>query len=134
MIKIFVGGPSADRDRCRDVITQLRLAGADITHDWVAQMDSFVARGITDADLKFEDAMQIADDCERGVREADVVLWLSSDSLGASHEAGMARALGKTLIVSGPRPHPIYGRTSVYFSEDAAAVAVLARQLRWRGR
>jgi hypothetical protein len=127
VIKIFMCGASAQLERCEEVVFALRRF-AIVTTDWPAQVRRDRDAGLTDHDLTRAQREMVKRDCLRGIREADVVLWLASSS-GAAYEAGYAEALGKPVVIVGPSRHPIYGETvesELRFDRDEDAIAYLA--------
>lgn len=116
-------GPSADLERCERAVTAILHAGHTVAYDWPSAVRARREAGLTDADLSDEERWQTQNACLGAVLRCDVVWWLSSDSVGAAFEAGIAEGVGqrREMICSGT-PHAIY-RPGRHFATDAEALA-----------
>ncbi len=136
---VAICGASANLARCARVRDSLRRLGIEIAFDWVAQIERDRAAGRTDDDLSPEERHAAGDACLDGIDRAHVVLWLADGSEGAGIEVGYAFARRKSVIVSGPRTHPIYGapcgrRVDAWTLRDSAAIDLIVGIARGRGR
>lgn len=127
MLRVALAGPSSQLERCEDASWALRKF-AVVTEPWPEKVRRLRDAGISDAMLSPTERLIAKRECECGIREAHVVLWLAGGSEGASWECGFADALGKPIVVAGTPRHPIYGETiedSLRFDDDATAIAYL---------
>lgn len=127
MLKVALAGPSADLERCEDAAWAIRKF-AIVCEDWPRKVRELREAGITDAMLSPAERLVARRECECGIRESNVVLWLAAGSEGASYECGFAEALGRPIVVAGTKRHPIYGETiedSLRFDTDEMAIAYL---------
>jgi hypothetical protein len=127
LLKVALAGPSADLSRCESAVWALRKF-AIVTEDWPAKVRRNRDANITDAMLSPTERLIARRECECGIRESNVVLWLAAGSEGASYECGLAEGIGRPIVVAGTKRHPIYGETiedSVRFDTDDMAIAYL---------
>ena len=127
LLRVALAGPSSQLARCEDASWAIRKF-AVLCEDWPSKVRRLRDSGISDAILSPTERIVAKRECECGIREAHVVLWLAGGSEGASWECGFADALGKPIVVAGKPRHPIYGETiedSLRFDDDATAIAYL---------
>lgn len=102
-MRVYVAGASAELERARSAMRDLRGYGCEITFDWTQAVEKFGSLG---AVLSEEEKAQCARNDLDGVRAAEVVLFLTPEdkalTLGMWVELGAALALGKTLVLTGP--------------------------------
>lgn len=95
-LNIFVAGPGGLLHTVRDVIEQVRADGHHV-YDWTS------SPGWEDPNRK--NLSQEAINDARAIESADAILWVWREdwpSLGASYEAGLARGLGKPVVIYWP--------------------------------
>ena len=116
-------GPSADLERCERAADSLIAAGITIAYNWPEVVRERRNAGLTDVDLTDEERWQTQNACLVAALSCGVVWWLSSDSVGAAFEAGIAEGVGqyREMVCSGT-PHAIY-RPGRHFPTDAEALA-----------
>ena len=100
-LRVYVAGASKELDRCRGAMKMIERAGGVITLDWVAAIE---AEGLANEGLDNEKRQRYARADFEGVGSADLIWLLASPlaSTGSWTELGIALALGKTIVVSGP--------------------------------
>lgn len=113
-LRIYTASRFANYARVRALNEQLRDLGHEVTHDWTVT-DEFVdgvPKVSSEADLSIDDRRRYAVDDLRGVRTADLVIFLAEDGdyCGALIEFGAAAALGITAWIISP------WRTSIFWS------------------
>ena len=123
MSRLYIAGGSAERGLVSSLMTAAIFAGHDITHDWTR------CEGYDRESNEGERALWAQADLA-GVRAADVVWVIAPEarSEGSACELGYALALGKRIVVSGPRARDagriFYLLTEVYDDHDAALRAI----------
>lgn len=96
---IYVAGGSSERlTVVRPIIDRLLAAGVEVTYDWTRDP------GWESTSCATVDMMRAAERDMRAIRSADIVWYLAPEKMseGSACELGMALALGKRVIVSGP--------------------------------
>jgi hypothetical protein len=94
--RVYVAGASAERAEVAKYIERLRKAGAEITHDWVADIEA--SGGLANVGLTPAQRLEYALVDLEGVRDADI-FWLllpSGSTIGAWVELGAAITWGMT--------------------------------------
>lgn len=127
---VYVAGPSADLDRARIVVRELRVRGVAVIGDgWI----SSVERNGPDAKLPKSLLAECADDDLGAIRGARLVLVLTNDwggvgtSGGATIEAGAALGLDIPVVTSGGPLHPLFrAKVTAECQHDAEAVELVA--------
>lgn len=127
--RVYVAGPSSDLYRARDVMRRLRVRGATITHDWVADIERLGGRLPGDHDER----RRCAEADLQGVATADyVVLLEGAPSRGRDTERGAALVLAllgerPTVITAGQTNPDIWDELCVQAADDAEAVRLATR-------
>lgn len=127
---VYVAGPSADLDRARAVVRELRARGVAVIGDgWI----SSVEQNGPDANLPQSLLAECAEGDLSAVRGATLVLVLTHDwggvgtSGGATIEAGAALGLGIPVVTSGGPLHPLFrAKVMAECRHDSEAVALVA--------
>lgn len=124
MANVYVAGSSAQLDRVKSVMVQLRALGHKVTHDWPSLVEAVGTANPPDAELNQRRAWATED--LDGVYEADV-LWLlmpaNEPSFGAGVEFGYALARGLPIVVSGCHSASIFTALAVCYDRDDQALA-----------
>lgn len=99
-LRVYVSASSAEVNRAKRMISNLRCVGIHVTHDWTASVEASPGG---DASLSDEQRRSVADADLAGIDAADVVIWLvaSIPSWGAPFEAGYAVSKGKPVVAVG---------------------------------
>lgn len=127
---VYVAGPSADLDRARAVVAQLRAHGVAVIGDgWIGSVE----RHGPDDKLPKSLLAECADDDLSAIRSASAVLVLTNDwggvgtSGGATIEAGAALGLGIPVVTCGGVLHPLFrSKVTAELRWDDEAPAFLA--------
>jgi len=122
--KIYVAGSSNEIGLIGDFMKIVREYGYQLTHDWTAET---LWSHPDPSDAELAACAQIDED---GVRSADILWYVvpaEGKSEGSSFELGVARALGKVILVSGTLDrHRIFPRLSpLRFSRHSEALECL---------
>jgi hypothetical protein len=122
--KIYIAGSSNEVPLIRSFITAVTEYGYSVTLDWTQQDWT---RQHTPEELEEKALLD-----ERAVREADILWYVtpaqeSGKSEGSHFELGVARGLGKIILVSGPpNQHQIFPRLpKLRFERHALALECL---------
>ena len=113
-VRIYTASRFSNYERVRKLNADLRSLGYEITHDWTTT-DEFVdghPKVKAEADLSEADRRRHAVNDLRGVRTADLLIFLAEDGefCGSLIEFGAAAALGIQAWIVAP------WRTSIFWS------------------
>jgi hypothetical protein len=103
-LRCYIASASAEFELCARYRDRLRVAGVEVTHDWMETVRANPFR--SDRDLSRQDRIRIAAACANGVVSADV-FWLllpaNRTTIGAWVELGIAYGSARPkIVVSGP--------------------------------
>lgn len=100
-MKIYVAGASAEIERARRVIAELRARGIEVPGDWPAIVDAH--NGRTNHGLTDDERRSAARACMRAAVDCDVFLLLvpHAQTIGAWVELGAALESDRRCIASG---------------------------------
>jgi hypothetical protein len=129
-MKVYVAASSQEMPRARAVITAIREAGHEITHDWVEVIEGVGSANPENASV--EECRKWAQEDFDGVYHADVVVFLAPNkgtAQGAFTEFGYALGLiragqfnRKTMVVKAPTCHSIFQSAADYILTSDVAI------------
>lgn len=124
-MRIYVAASQHDWQRARDAMASLRTFGHTITHDWTGEVEHHAAIAPREDELRL-----YAEQDFEGVRSCDAILALTppwkSWGCGLWTELGIALAMGKLCIVTGPRCDAnIFARLCTRVGTDLEGLAIL---------
>jgi hypothetical protein len=131
-MRVYVAGAAAEMSRVIDAIAALEGAGIAVTCTW-PQVVAATPGGANPADASCADRARWSGRDVTEVADSDVLWFLVPDGLttrGAWFESGVAHALGKHLVFSGPTTHQsVFCALGEEFISDESALVYLKR---WR--
>ncbi len=125
-MNIYVAASSHEIPRAQKAMNALRKAGHTITSDWTETMLS--ASGPDDT-LDRETLREVAEECMRGVQNAQLLLLLLPEgtSTGAWTELGIALAEDIFIVVAGTKKRSCFWALAddVYDTDDEAIASII---------
>ena len=130
-MRVYVAASQHDWLRARRVMRDLEAAGLTVSHDWTIQVEEHLGQD-PDEDTK----RWCAEMDYQGVRDADALLVLTplwkQWGAGLWTELGIALAMGKLIVVTGPRRDSnIFTQLAVRVSSDQDGIMTLVKEAGW---
>lgn len=127
MKSVYVAASSAEQNRARAAIEQLKAAGITVTSNWIEVIANRCG-GVPNPRGEEPDLRVIRGNAVHGNKEAiraSDILWflVPSDEPGCGgfYESGFADALGKELVFSGDTQRSVFTISGHEFTEDLEA-------------